>query len=262
MSGASLANNSSDVTDDAFLGGRLRILQPCRGFRAGVDSVLLAAAVPAGAGERVFEAGIGPGVAALCLLTRVKGAQVSGVEANPHYAELARMNAARNDLADRLTVISGDALRTGKHDGPAGLAPGSFDHAFANPPYHAAEAAQPSPRMDKARAHVQSDSAPLSEWVRTLARMVKPKGTVTLIQPAAALPELLTAMQAAHLGEITIAPIWPRAGAAAIRVLVQARRGVKTPAKLLPGLTLHKSGNAFTDEAEAILRHVAAFRWE
>ncbi len=250
--------NDPALTDDAFLGGRLRILQPAKGFRAGIDSVLLAAAVPAKAGEAVFEAGTGPGVAALCLLSRVPGVRVTGAEANPDYAALARRNAERNELAEVFEVITGNALRAGKRDGPPGLSPGTFDHAFANPPYHAADAVQHSPHADKARAHVLME-APLPEWVRTLARMVRPKGTITLIQPAAALPELLCAMQAAKLGAIVIAPVWPRAGRPASRVLVRAVRGVKTPARLLPGLTLHEEGHAFTPDAEAILRHAAPF---
>ena len=251
-----------ELTDDAFLGGRLRCWQPRKGFRAGIDSVLLAAAVPVQAGETVFEAGTGPGVAALCLLARVADARVAGVEVNPAYAELARANAARNDLAERLHVIEGDALRAGKADGPGApdeLRPGTFDHAFANPPFHAAVAAQASPDAGKAAAHV--GAAPLEQWVRALARMVRPKGTVTLIMPAPALPELLSAMQAVRLGGIAIAPLWPRAGRAASRVIVQARRGVKTPARLLPGLVLHDGGNAFTEEAERILRQAAPFPW-
>ena len=68
------------LTEDGFLGGRLRILQPEKGVRAGIDSVFLAAAVPAHTGDSVFEAGIGPGVAALCLLARSPGVEVTGVE--------------------------------------------------------------------------------------------------------------------------------------------------------------------------------------
>jgi tRNA1(Val) A37 N6-methylase TrmN6 len=194
-------------------------------------------------------------------LARVPEARVTGVEANPDYAALARRNAERNGLAERLTVITGDALRAGKRDGPPGLAPGTFHHAFANPPFHAESGAQASPEPGKAAAHILPEDAPLAAWVRALARMVRPKGTITLIQPAAALPGLLAAMREAKLGGIAIAPIWPRAGAPAGRVLVRARRGVKTPAALLPGLVLHKADNAFTDEAERILRHGAAFDW-
>ena len=57
----------ASLTEDGFLGGRLRILQPDKGYRAGIDSVFLAASVPCGPGETALEAGIGTGVAALCL---------------------------------------------------------------------------------------------------------------------------------------------------------------------------------------------------
>ena len=42
--GEAAAGESVEVTDDAFLTDRLRILQPARGYRAGLDAVLLAAA--------------------------------------------------------------------------------------------------------------------------------------------------------------------------------------------------------------------------
>ncbi len=253
-----------DCTEDAFLDGQLHILQPRKGFRAGIDSVMLAAAVPARAGERVFEAGSGPGVAALCLLKRVADVCLTGVERNPQYAALAMENARRNGLGQRATFIAGDALLAGKASGPPQLvkAAGGFHHAFANPPFHQARAAQISPDAGKAAAHVQGPATTLADWVRALARMVRPKGTVTLILPATALPTLLGAMQAAHLGGIRVAPLWPRTGQPASRIIVQGRRNVKTPARLLPGLVLHDAANAFTEEAENILRHAAAFDWK
>ncbi|MFO7806744.1 MAG: methyltransferase, partial [Paracoccaceae bacterium] len=71
----------SALTQDAFLGGQLYLWQPRRGgYRAGVDPVLLAASVPAQAGETVLELGCGVGAAMLCLHARVKGLQLTGVE--------------------------------------------------------------------------------------------------------------------------------------------------------------------------------------
>ncbi len=71
MSGTAADEKANgDVTDDGFLDGRLKILQPAKGYRSGLDSVLLGAAVPARAGERVLEAGAGVGVARLCLPAR------------------------------------------------------------------------------------------------------------------------------------------------------------------------------------------------
>lgn len=121
----------ADLSDDGFLGGRLRLLQPKAGYRAATDPVLLAAAVPARAGENALELGCGAGAAALCLAARVPGLAVTGLERQPAYAALARENAARNGLA--LTVIEGDLAHL-----PAALRERSFDHVLANPPYYPA----------------------------------------------------------------------------------------------------------------------------
>ncbi|MEM6466501.1 MAG: methyltransferase, partial [Pseudomonadota bacterium] len=47
----------SELRTDAYLGGRVQITQPAKGYRAGTDPVLLAAAVPALAGQTVLELG-------------------------------------------------------------------------------------------------------------------------------------------------------------------------------------------------------------
>ncbi|MFZ2468854.1 MAG: methyltransferase, partial [Parvibaculum sedimenti] len=44
---AAKASFEGAFTDDGFLGGRLQLLQPAKGYRAGIDAVLLAASVPA-----------------------------------------------------------------------------------------------------------------------------------------------------------------------------------------------------------------------
>ncbi|MEL6264223.1 MAG: methyltransferase, partial [Pseudomonadota bacterium] len=61
------------MTHDRLLGGRVGLTQPRQGYRAATDPVLLAAAVPAAAGETVLELGIGAGAAVLCLAARVPG---------------------------------------------------------------------------------------------------------------------------------------------------------------------------------------------
>ena len=87
------------LTADRFLDGRLTILQPKDGYRAAMDPVLLAAAIPAKAGERALELGCGAGVASLCLARRVPGLHVTGLEVQAAYADLARRNAEANGIA-------------------------------------------------------------------------------------------------------------------------------------------------------------------
>src|SRR5262245_1281001 len=116
------------LTDDAFLGGALQVLQPAKGFRSGLDAVLLAAAIAARSGESALEAGLGAGVASLCLARRVSGLTLAGLEADGATAALARGNAQRNALA--LDVFEG-----GIENPPEALRQRVFDHVFANPPF-------------------------------------------------------------------------------------------------------------------------------
>ena len=239
-------------TDDGFLGGALDICQPATGFRAGVDSVLLAAAVSAPAGVRVLELGTGAGVAALCLLKRVRDITVIGVEIDEDMARLAQRNAARNALAERFRVRIGDAA----HPQRLELKEGTFDHVMANPPWFDHTAAQSPTDARRARAHMADDDL-LEDWLKAAARMLRHGGALTLVHRAEALPEALAAL-ARRFGDVRVLPIQPKREKPAIRVIIGARKGKRAPLRLLPPFILHESDGRFTEAAEAILRHGAA----
>jgi tRNA1(Val) A37 N6-methylase TrmN6 len=247
----------STLSEDGFLGGRLRILQPEKGFRAGIDSVFLAASVPCEAGETVFEAGMGAGVTALCLLARTPGVHVTGFEVGTRYALLCTENAKRNGFEPNIKVIRADvrdALRKDAIDRPL---PGSFNHAMANPPFHEEGKGTPSPNILKAQANAFGP-ADLELWVKVLHGMVLSRGTVTMVYKADMLNKLLHFMDD-RFGDIRVAPLHPRAGAPASRVIVQGVKGSKAPMQLLHGLVLHDSAGHFTPEAEAVLRNGVAW---
>lgn len=248
----------ANMTDDAFLGGHLQILQPEKGYRAGIDAVFLAAVVPAQPGEAVFEVGIGAGVAALCLLARVPEAHVTGIEINTRYAVLCEQNAKRNNFGNSLRVIQADVKHALRRDLTAMPEHGSFAHAFANPPFFDEGKVTASPSLMKAQAHAFGRDD-LDAWVKLLHAMVTNRGTVTLVHRAENLSEILDAMHN-KFGDIRIAPLFPRAGQPASRIIVQGIKGSKAPLQILPGLNLHTEGNGFTPEAEAVLRSGAAWR--
>jgi tRNA1(Val) A37 N6-methylase TrmN6 len=238
------------LTDDAFLGGALSALQPARGFRAGIDSVLLAASVPAEPGARLIEPGMGAGIAALCLARRVEGAHVAGLEVDPALAALARRNAARNGMENRIIVLDGDVATP-----PPGLKRASFDHAFANPPFHEDGSTLPAAdeSLDRAR---RGEPGLLSLWLNFCLDHVRDGGTVSVIQRAERLATILSVLEA-RAGALRLFPLWPRRGIAAKRIIVCARKGARAPLALLPGLVLHEEDGRYTPEAEAILRHGA-----
>ena len=242
------------ISEDALLGGRVRLRQPVAGLRAAIDPVLLAAAVPAAPGDTVLDVGSGAGAAALCLAARVSGVRVCGVEIQRDLVRLAFVNAKANGFADRLDFVVGDLLRPAPR-----LAAGSFHHVMANPPFGTRGHGTAPPDPGKATAAIEGEAA-FEDWLGYCLRMVRPKGTVTVIHRAERVDEVLAAMRG-QLGGIVVFPLWP--GPAAVRgagekpakrVIVRGRKGAATPLRLAPGLVLHDAGGAYTPEAEAILR--------
>lgn len=233
-------------TPGTLLDGRVRYAQPAEGFRSGIEPVLLAAAVPAQPGERVLEAGSGAGAALLCLAARVPGISGVGVEIAGDLAALANANARENGFAG-LRFVAADIAAMPEM--------GLFDHACANPPYHAASGTA-SPDAARARSKMAPDGL-LTAWVAALAGRLRPRGTLSLALPATALPAGLAALAAARCGSVALLPLWPRTGQPAKLVLLQARRGGRGPFRLLPGLVLHEA-QGFTATAQDVLRRAAA----
>lgn len=244
----------NDVTDDAFLGGALHVLQPRAGYRAGLDAVMLGAAVAADASRplRVLDVGAGVGTAGLCLARRVPTAEVVLLERAPQLAALAAENIARNGLAERVRIVTAAVGAPAAELRALALAEESFDHVIANPPFHSEGAGTLPPNALKAGAHAMPEDELLS-WARFLARMAAPGGEATVIYKAEGLAELLAVLDR-RFGGLKVLPLHPRAGAPAHRVIVQGVKGSRAPLQLLPGFVLHADGNAFTSAAQAILR--------
>ncbi|MFW8635756.1 tRNA1(Val) (adenine(37)-N6)-methyltransferase [Cribrihabitans pelagius] len=247
----------NELSRNGFLGGRVQLWQPLKGYRAGVDPVLLAAAVPARAGQAVLELGCGAGQALLCLAARLPGLDLAGVELQPAYAALARRNAAENGAA--LTVWEADLAAL-----PADLRQRRFDHVIANPPYYRAGAH--SPAQDAGRRTALGEATPLADWIGTAARRLAPKGYLHMIQRADRLPEMLTACEG-RLGSVEVLPLAPRAGKAAELVILRARKEGRAAFRLHAPLVLHEGarhdgdGESYRPEVRTVLRGGAALDW-
>ena len=232
------------------------IAQAVHGSRAGLDAVFLAAACPAKAGEPVLDAGTGSGIVALAIARRVEGVHVTGVEIDADLCELARNNAVRNGLADRAAFHCGDVSAPLSRLFALGLAPDSFDHAVANPPFLEAARrgcrgrnAEPRPCVWR-RASWKAGSECLAAFVKAA------RDGRRSIHRADALARLLGFLQG-RFGGLAVYPLFPRDGAPASRILIQGRKGSRAPLRLMRGMVLHGAGNGFTAEAEPILRNGA-----
>lgn len=252
----SAADPRPDLTDDAILGGRLRLLQPRRGHRFGHDAVLLAAATAADPGEHAVDLGAGVGAAGLALAARVAALRVTLVEGEPGLCLLAAENAERNAMGGRVRALTLDVTAPAQAFAAADLRAGSVDRVMMNPPFNDTSRQQLSPDPRRAAAH-GANADTLAQWCDAAGRLLAPGGTLTLIWRADGLADVATAL-ATGFGGVTILPVYPRPGAAAIRVIAAAVKGARAPLSVASPLVLNDADGRPSAAAEAILREAAA----
>lgn len=244
---------------DAFHRGRFHLVQPQRGHRAGMDGLVLAAAVPDGFSGQVTDLGAGSGVAALAVLSRCPGARAVLTEREPEMAQAARLTVehpSNTEFAARANVIEADVELVGKARADAGLLDRSADFVLMNPPFNAQDDRATSDDLRRS-AHVLHDGL-LAAWVRSATAIAKPGAGVAIIARPQSLPELLTLLER-RAGGVTIVPIHPKADEPAIRILLRGWKGSRAAMSLQPPLVLHEGPtNQLTERAEAIINGRAA----
>jgi tRNA1(Val) A37 N6-methylase TrmN6 len=240
-----------EISEDRLLGGRLRLLQPVKGHRAGSDAVLLAAAIPELGEGPLADFGAGVGTVGLSVALRQPVLEVILVERDPELAALAARNAGLNGLEGRARAVVGTI---GGHNGDlarAGLPAASMAWVAMNPPFFEAGEVRASPVANRRAAHVAGQS--LADWLKTARHLLKPGGGVSIIHRAEALGMILAGLETGF-GAIEIRPIHGQAERPAIRVIVTGRLGSKKPAALLPALVLNDADGRFTGFSEALHR--------
>lgn len=247
--------DSERLTDDAALGGRLKLLQPRRGHRFGHDAILLAASVPARPGERTVELGSGVGAAGLALMARVADLHLTMIEIEPMLTALAGENATRNGFGARMRVLTADASG---NPVALGLPASAADHVLMNPPFDT-PGGQLSPDPLRQRAHAGSQAL-LTAWLATAAWLLREGGTVTVIWRADGAEDLAKAL-ADDFRQLALRPVHGRAGEPPIRVIANAIRNGTSPSQapeMLPPLVLNDLHGRPTAEAEAVMRRAAS----
>ncbi|MGI3900332.1 MAG: tRNA1(Val) (adenine(37)-N6)-methyltransferase [Janthinobacterium lividum] len=238
-----------------LLGGRLALLQPATGHRAGTDAVLLAAAAEIRPGERFVDVGSGVGTAGLALALRCPDATGVLLETDAATAEFARRNCLLNGVAERVAVVKFDLFdRAGAR--PPSLPSEGARLVITNPPFFPADTVRASPDRSRAGAHVMGAYGH-GDWLVAAAALLAPKGRMVIIHRPDAVPALLAACEG-RLGGVVLRPVMPREGGDAVRILLGGVKGSRAPLRIAPPFVLHRAEGGFTAEAEAVHRGEAS----
>ncbi len=234
-------------TTDSILNGRLRVIQPRRGYRFSVDAILLGRFIRPHPGAHVLELGAGCGVIAIIAAALYAPREVVAIEVQPQMASLVQRNATLNDLPV-VRAVAADL----RNRAIAGVAPASFDLVIANPPYRAGGSGRRSPIPARELARAES-AATLRDFTTAAARYLKHGGKAAFVFAAARAAELISELRAAKLEPKRLRMVHPRLQLPATTILVEARKGGGVELEVEPPLILYAAKGIYSEEAQTLL---------
>jgi tRNA1Val (adenine37-N6)-methyltransferase len=247
-----MGTTESSETCDAILGGRIRVIQPRRGYRFSVDSILLARFVSVHSHDRVLELGAGTGVISLAIAALRHPREIIALEIQPELVAMIRRNGDLNRI-DSIQAIATD-LRKINH---ANVQRESFDLVVANPPFRASKAGRVSPQEPRRIARSES-SATLKDFVAAASRSARRGGRVAFVFAADRSAELISVLREHHLEPKRIRFVHPYSSAPASTILIEGRKNGGIEVAIEPPLILFDAPGAYSQQAREILGDVVS----
>lgn len=243
----------AEETVDRILEGKLKCIQKQRGYRFSIDALLLAHFIRLKEGDHVLDLGTGGGIIPMILAKRWICGRIVGLDIQDDLIHRARRSAVLNQVADRVEFTLGD-LRQIKtlFDVP------SFDAVTFNPPYRQIHSGRRNPNVEKAIARHEL-KATLDDFLKAAAYVLKTKGRVFVVYPAARAVNLFSRMRTLRLEPKRMALVYSNPASEGQFVLVEGLKGGHEALKVLPPLFIYEEGGGYTQAMQGIFSDLSAF---
>ncbi len=235
-----------DETLGHLLPGNLKILQKKRGYRFSIDSILLAHFVRLKEGQKAVDLGTGSGVIPIILATKVKSAEIWGVEIQEELAKMAKRNVEINHLQGRVHIVKGDAREVADRMKSEG-----FDIVLTNPPYRKIRSGRLNLQREKAIARHEIKGS-LTDMTKIAFRLLRPKASFYLVYPAVRLVDLITYLRKSRLEPKRLRLAHPNVGKGAKLILIEAIKGGGPGLEIHPPLFIHDLNGQYSEEMRSI----------
>lgn len=234
---------SFEYTQDRI--GSLTLLQPARGYRFSIDSLLLAEFAAPKKYDHILDLGCGCGVISLLIAQKFPNTQIVGIEIQEELAQLAEKNVEINQMEECISIIQGDLKDIKKY-----IKAGEFDYVISNPPFRPAQSGRICPDRGEAIARHEI-AAGLEAFLDAARYALHPGGRLSVIYPAEMTAKLIKAMCGKKIEPKRMGFIHPSKGKNARMVLVEGCKDAGTEVKVLPPIFLdghHLQGGRQTSQ--------------
>lgn len=243
-------NNEIDILeeetlDDLQLEG-MRLIQKKNGFRFGMDSVLLADFAQAKPSDVVVDFGSGTGILPILMLGRGKGKKFLGLEIQPEMVEMARRTIRLNSLEDKISIIAADIADAAKY-----VPPCSVEVIVCNPPYGIPGRTTQNQSESLNTARHQNERT-LSQFFSSAHQILKGKGRIFLVYPAAQMFSLMTELRKQHLEPKRFRLVYPDLNHPANLVLLEAVKDARPTLLPMAPLIVNNQNGTLTNELKSI----------
>lgn len=224
----------------------LYIIQKEKGFRFGVDAVLLSDFAKVKRKDSVLDLCTGTGIIPILFAGKTESPSILGLEIQEEFAEMARRSIEMNQIEDRVKVITGDLC-----DEKLLKSIPQVNVVTVNPPYKKMMSGIKNEKdtLTIARHEVALN---LEDVIKAARICLKDNGRFYMIHRPERLADILTLMRKHRLEPKTIRMVYPNQTKPPTMVLVEGLKGGGEFLKVLAPLFVYAENGEYSDEIRRI----------